>query len=181
MKRYYGFWLLFDSSTKKNLRPIIQTLSNKFLGGEVFEPHISVNYPSYCELKDIVLKIEENFINQKQFTVNTEGIGMEDTWSKTLYVNIKMQKELININNKLKQIFPRKETPNEQFHPHMSLLYKQGLREKDKVLSIENISIPKRLQITSLAIIDPGIDNDNWKDFTQWKIPYKIDFNHPTT
>jgi len=60
----------------------------------------------------------------------------------------------------------------------ISLIYKEDLETsvKEKLKEQYLQKIPENLTIKSLGIVDPGVEGDNWRDFSKWEVVRAINF-----
>ncbi|MCG8338825.1 MAG: 2'-5' RNA ligase family protein [Proteobacteria bacterium] len=110
----------------------------------VGETYTAASYPPHITLRTgaIVPKQEvDNFIegfgnhvaDWKSFEIETEGIAQEEHLeegdsSYFFYYRIKQNKTLDNLHKMLRQYEPYIKSRNKQFHPHLSLAYKDVTR-----------------------------------------------------
>lgn len=168
--KYYGFWLLFEEKQEDTLGQYISQLSNKYLDGSIFGPHLSIFPSIQIELDELVDRLSMLLQNVQKFDVKTKGISYEDRWSKTLFIDIELSEHLSNLNEILNKSFQSKLHENNIYHPHVSLIYKENMAEYEKIEAMKNIQIPKILTIKSLGIVDPGVTGNSWRDFCKWKV-----------
>jgi 2'-5' RNA ligase len=112
--------------------------------------------------------------NIKSFKVVSDGYGFQDTWSRILYIKIKPNPILSTIRKNIGKELG--DTENREFSPHISLMYKDklSLAERDKIIS--TLNIPNNFAIKGIQIVSPGTSNDDWRDYTKWKVLHTITF-----
>lgn len=168
--KHYGYWLLFDEDSSVAIKENIEKLSAKYLDGSIFLPHLSIYPATLLELDKIIRKLDGKFGNVQPFEIETNGIKSQNRWSKTLFVDIKPNEELTRLNQLLHRELDKYAHETNHYSPHISLIYKENMPESEKQEAIELIQIPKTLKITSLAVVDPGVCGNNWRDFTKWQV-----------
>lgn len=169
MKKYFGFWLMFEDEDQKMLDEMIFKINKEHLDCRTFKAHLSI-FPSIkIDLEELKSTLRSN-ISFEPFPVEVKGVGMEDRWSKTLYLDIKLNEQLKSINEKLFSIFGDLLEDENTYHPHISLLYSAELSLEEKKIIAESIVAPKNLHVKDLVIVDPRVEDDNWRDYTKWNI-----------
>lgn len=178
MNNYYGFWLLFEKQTERQLSEIVSVLSKGYGNGEVFVPHLSIFPAVEIELVELTSLLKEHFSKQSKFKVETNGISYEDRWSKTLYIDIEINDELRNLNQKLEKLLGDRLSEENNYHPHVSLIYNEKLSDSKKEALKTRLSptLPLELTIASLGIIDPGVFGKSWRDFGKWSVASEVKF-----
>lgn len=171
MKKYYGCWMHLSDSNNKKLSPIIAGLSEKYVNGDVFPPHISVCNPVQIELKEAKRIIDVCVGGMHKFEVEMDSIHYSDKWSKTLFIQIKNNPNLSKISKCLSSYLSPGLPP--PLDPHISLLYKEGVDEKDKKNLVGELKVPKKYIVSSCALVYPGNNINNWRDYSKWKIVYE--------
>ena len=155
----------------RKLSPIISRLSRRYDKGDTFAPHISVNDGSLLEL-DEAKKVANDCIKEvHKFKVEVDSIQYSDKWHKTLYIQIKNHPSLTKISKRLNKTFRKGKTPY-SLNPHISLLYKKGLTNKEKKNIADKLEVPKIYLVSNIAVVTVG-NVDDWKDYGNWKIVYE--------
>lgn len=155
----------------QQLLPIISRLSNKYVNGVTFPPHISVNDPAKIGLYKVKKVAIESVKGISKFKVELDSIQYSDKWSKTLYIQIKDDTHLTKTSERLNKTFRKNKTPY-PLNPHISLLYKEGMSVEDKKMLVKRLILPKKYVVTSIAVVTPGNIN-NWRDYGNWKIVFE--------
>jgi len=156
----------------KILSPIISRLSKKYVNGDIFPPHISVCKPAYIELEEAKRIVNDCVGNIQKFKVEMDSIRYSNKWSKTLFIQIKESKTLSNISDCLNERFGL-DLPTHSFSAHISLLYKEGIKEENKKKLVDELKVPKKYTVSSCALVYLGNNVNNWRDYSKWKIVYE--------
>lgn len=100
--------------------------------------------------------INEVSLGVEPFLVETDGIGMGEKWSKTLYIRIKPHELLLELNQKLKEKLGHFLQEDQSYSPHISLMYKLGMSIDERREIADQLDIPRRIGIRGIGIVDPG-------------------------
>ena len=171
MKKYYGCWMHLSGSDNDILGPIIKKLSIKYASGDIFPPHVSVNGAAKLDIDVAIRSATLSIKGINKFKVKVDSIRYSEKWAKTLFIQLKKNRNLENISKKLNITFRKGKKPY-ILDPHISLLYKEGLDKKIKRKLAQKIIVPNVFTVTSMAVITPGNVND-WRDYKNWKIVYE--------
>tara|TARA_B110001454_G_C12693413_1_gene423249 strand:- start:1060 stop:1554 length:495 start_codon:yes stop_codon:yes gene_type:complete len=155
----FVIWLTFEKNDEDYLEKIISNLSKKY-NSNLFQPHITIWGLTNVEL-DKISKICKNIsIEIKSFNVEFLNILYSDNFWKTLFLNLKTNKNMTKIYKNLENEFEK--NGNHIFEPHISLIYK-NMQEKDKKEIIENIKIKDQFKISNISILKYSDKIENWK------------------
>jgi 2'-5' RNA ligase len=171
MKDHYGFCMHLSKEDNKKLLPIIKKLSNKYDKGDLFLPHISVNGSRLIDYNVAKEIANECIKGISRFKVEKESIQYSNQWSKTLFIQLKENHNLIEINKRLNKLL-RQGKPPYQLNPHISLMYRSGLDSKIKYTLAKTINTPGTFTVSSIALVT-GSSVGNWKNYSNWKIVYE--------
>jgi len=144
----YSIWLLPSKNDHKLIYNKIEELS-KVYHSELFQPHCTLISSVYdIELaKDIIHELDINPFRVKPIKLNQSS----NIW-KTVFIELE-KNELLN---QLYQLFQNKLPPNEDFVPHISLIYK---------------TMQQFYKFSGIAIIDTS------KAVEHWKTVYEVFWN----
>lgn len=171
MKKYYGCWMHLSEKDNKQLAPIISKLSKKYANGDTFPPHISLNDAALLEFNQARKTAMEGIKGINKFEVEMDSIQYSEKWSKTLYIQLKSSFYLELISKRLNKTFRKGKSPY-PLSPHISLLYKEGISNKEKKSLANNLKAPKMYPVSSIAVVTTGNKND-WRDYGNWKIVFE--------
>jgi hypothetical protein len=171
MKDYYGCWMHLSKKDNKFLSPIIKKLSEKYVYGDIFPPHISVSTYHRIELEEAMLSATKCIKGTKKFEVEKDSIRYSDLWHKTLYLQLKNDPNLVKINNCLNKTFGKAQSPY-LFNSHISLLYKEGLAVKEKNYLAKMLKVPRKYIVSSIAVVVAENKNDP-RDYGCWKVVFE--------
>ncbi|MBC8502033.1 MAG: hydrolase [Nitrosopumilus sp.] len=155
----YAIWLLFNKTDTKYLKKIIKEFSNEF-DSPIFVPHITVYALLNLDIKLIKKIVKRSIQDIEPFIIEKSRIKESDEIWKTLFVEIKMNRELNAINNNLK--FELIKSSKYKFSPHISLLYKKT-KKKNRILSVKNLKIKTKFQIDKIGILKFSNNVNEWK------------------
>jgi len=158
----YSIWLLPSKNYHKLIYDKIKELS-KVYDSEPFQPHCTLISPVYdIELaKDIIHEIDINPFRVKPITLNQSS----NIW-KTVFIELEKNEIL----NQLYQLFQNKQPPNEDFVPHISLIYKT-MEEKERMGIVDSLRIQQFYKFSGIAIIETS------KAVEHWKTVYEVFWN----
>ena len=172
MKKDISIWLIPRTDQRKSLQKIIDDLSKKY-NAYSFIPHITAYYLGTSMKLEEVITITDNATNgTRPFTMNAKNIVYSDIFTKTLYIQFEVSKQLLELYNKLKDHFNK--YYEYVLNSHLSLIYKNNMDNKEKENEIKRISYPKNLTFDKIAIITRGgsiITKE--KDILDWKIEFE--------
>ena len=176
MQEYFGFVLYLSSTDNEALIPIITRLQREYCEKPPFEPHLSIYHSvKMTSLEDTIAAVTKATKNIKSFTVESEGFGFQNIWSRILYINIKPNPILESIRKDIGNELGDKE--NRVFTPHISLMYKDELAATDRAKIISNLDLPATYTISGIQIVSPGSSNDDWRDYSKWKVLHSLAFS----
>ena len=156
----------------KVLSPIITRLSKKYVNGDVFPPHISICSPVVLEVERAKEIVDSCVENTKKFNVKKDSIKYADKWSKALFIQLKESEALSKISAFLSEHF-QPDSPPYRLDPHISLLYKEGLKSDEKQKVASKLHLPSGYTVSSLALVSPGEDVKDWRDYGKWEVIYE--------
>lgn len=153
---------MLSKNDQKLIYNKIEELS-KVYNSELFQPHCTLISPVYdIELaKDIIHEIDINPFRVKPIKLNQSS----NIW-KTVFIELE-KNELLN---QLYQLFQNKQPPNEDFVPHISLIYKT-MKEKERMGIVDSLRIQQFYEFSGIAIIDTS------KAVEHWKTVYEVFWN----
>ncbi len=158
----YSIWLQPSGREFERYQGIIKQLSKQFKT-PVFEPHITL-------LSDIPTLTDDNIYHlsilaglSSVFEAALMDIRIEDSFYKSLYINLINNDFFHELNHEVRAIFP---DVTYDFKPHLSLLYSKISEEDIKEIQIElSSSMERTLEIATLLIVDT-----NSKKVSNWKV-----------
>ena len=171
MNRYYGLWLLIAEPEHSFIQRTIADLSHRFLDGSVFLPHLSIHPSIKIDRQELMSILDKKLTTNGPIDCECSGLGWKERWSKTLFLDLKPHDELSRLNSQLGSILSS--TTPTGYHPHVSLIYDRNMVAKAKEAFAKTFTSPENLTVDRLAIVDAGVDGDDWKDFTKWNLIYE--------
>lgn len=174
MQEHLGFQLFLVKKDRDFLFPIISELQDVHVNNPPFEPHLSIHTAIWVEREDAIRVVEQVASGMKKFVVSKEGFGYQDKWSKILYIKIEENKILNQlheaIGNGLNSLDKR------PFIPHISLMYKDELADDVRKDITAKLKVPDLYEVGGIEIVHPGTEDVGWRDYTMWKVVYRISF-----
>ena len=154
----FSVWLIPEEKYSGQLRELIDRLARENDSPQ-FAPHCTL-------VGKITLDSNFTFDKIKTFCDQTNPISMyvskivsEKTLFKSLYIQLKKEKFIVDFQKKLASFFLKREPY--YFDPHLSLMYKIFSAEKQKKI-IAGISLSDRINFNRIAIVNTGKVVDDW-------------------
>ncbi|MGB9707224.1 MAG: hypothetical protein ACPL1D_00510 [Microgenomates group bacterium] len=169
-----SFWLIPEEKEKNYFQKIINDIAKKYKAFP-FLPHITIYAGVNCfenELKKIISQTDQISNQLTSITLKSVNIQYSDIFTKTLYIQFKKTKKLVNYYSLFFQSF--KNYFEYQLNPHLSLIYKNNMEIKEKEKLVKEILVPKQVIFNQLMIIvkeNGSIKNE--EDVLDWRIVYK--------
>lgn len=176
MNYSYGLFLTLSPNDNSILLPIITNLQKKYSDQPPFNPHITIYHATtVTSLAATISAVESATRNVRPFTIESDGYGFEEVWSKILYLKIKPSKKIIQIESNI--MHELGDTTTKEYVPHISLMYKDALSPKERNKIIASLSLPPTFTIQGIQVLSPGANNNDWRDYTKWQVMHTIDFS----
>ena len=155
----------------KTLSPIISKLSKKYVNGDIFPPHISVNFSAQINISEAKRVAGKSIKGIHKFEVETHSTQYSSQWHKTLFIQLKENPFLTTISKRLDKTFMENRMPY-ILDPHISLLYKDGLSIQEKNELAKSLKVPNKFLVSGIAVVTST--NPNYpKDYGAWKIVFE--------
>ena len=155
----YAFWLILEKSDQRLIQGIINDFGKRFEAPS-FLPHITVYGLVNTKLEYLSTIAEEISSNFKPFKVKLLNLAYSDEIWKTLYINIKLDKNLNTIYHHLQKNL--RMINDYKFEPHLSLIYKKiPLNEKKEIIS--NFELKQSVKIDKICIFKYSRKINEWK------------------
>jgi len=176
MEKYFGFFLFLSQNSKDMLIPTITELQKMYCNQPPFEPHLSIYHSvKMSSLEGTIAAITKATESIKPFTVESQGIEFQETWSKILYIKIKPNQILTKIRTNIR--YELGDTEINAYNPHISLMYKDELSPIKRNEIVGNLHLPNTYTIQGIQIISPGTTSNDWRDYTKWEVMHSITFS----
>ena len=108
------------------------------------------------------------FCNQTNpVSLNVSKIMSEKTHFKSLYIQLKKEKSIVDFQKKLANFFFKREPY--RFDPHLSLMYKIVSVEKQKKI-IAGIPLPDQISFNCISIVNTGEIVEDWNGVFSQKL-----------
>ncbi len=116
----------------QSLKEVIHNLSKEY-GTVNFEPHVTIIGRLTGDETVLIEKTKELAESMGQFKISLEKLQQSDEYFKCIFLECERSRELIDLNQKARELFGRLE--DEEFQPHLSLLYdKLGPKTREQAL-----------------------------------------------
>ena len=155
----FAIWLTFEKEDEDYLEKIINKLSKKY-NSILFKPHITIWGLTDIELNKIIKTCKNIAIEIQSFNVEFLNISHSKKFWKTVFVNLKINNNMIKIYNNLENEFQK--NINYIFEPHISLIYK-NMQEGNKKEILDNLKIKNQFKISSICILKYSNKIENWE------------------
>ena len=159
-------WFLFDKSDEEYLSQIIKELSNCH-NSFSFRPHITAHGIINIDIQKISKIIIDTVKEIKPFTIEIDKVSYSDDFWKTLFIDICPNKNIIEINKKLKNNLPLIEPYD--FSPHISLMYKKINGNKKQEIA-KTINVKKRFKISKLSLQKFSNNINEWDTIQEYPL-----------
>jgi len=150
----YSIWLEPSAGDAKYLNKTINNLAKTHAA-----PKFSAHMTLYSGISS--LSAAKNAVNQCpkfRLKIRTNNISQSDYLWKTVFVNVKKDKNLKNLNSTLQKNLKAKY----EFKPHISLIYKR-LDPTTKRKIIRELRVKKSFLFDKITIIKSSKNVDRWK------------------
>lgn len=169
--------LLPIKANQKYLDPIIASLTKTY-GAYPFFPHLTV----YGVLRGPREEIEEQtnhaIKDVGKFSLQVDKLDHSPVFSKTLFIQFKMNDSILKIYKKLSQRLQKYLINCEEYHlnPHMSLIYKHNIQDEEKEKIIKSLNIKHEFTFGSCTIVTAAKPIEKEEDVKGWAIAYERKF-----
>jgi 2'-5' RNA ligase len=155
----FAVWFLFGKEDTRYLEHIIKDLAAQY-DSPFFMPHMTVYGLVDSNLETLDNLILESINGVKPFLVEKNSISYSDDFWKTLFIEIKQNLHLNNINEKLKNGLSK--LSNYEFSPHISVIYKKMTENEQKFVA-QNINVKNDFLVSKIVIHEFSNNVEDWK------------------
>jgi len=166
MMQLFSIWLGLADDDTECLYSYIKTLAQKY-NTTPFPPHLTLYGELTIEQEKAQNILQTIAKTTSPFPIYTEKLAYEDHFFKTFYIQIKNSSGLAVLQEKL--ITGLGSPSNYIFSPHISLIYKEGMRDKQKKKEIGILTIKPQFTAQRLILATTTNLQKNWKDLSSWK------------
>ena len=156
-----GWAFAFNKEAEAELLKIISALSEKYLDGKVFLPHVTCfgsTESSETEHNELIKAIKKI----KPFKIKLTKISFEKRIWRTLFIEVEPSPEMSKVLKIFEEVFDKKFDLN----PHISLIYREDLDfvEREKLANL--LKFPKVVEVNALL----RYTNDSFaENFAEWE------------
>lgn len=170
-----SLWLIPKKNQQIKLQKHIDYLAQKY-HSYFFIPHITIyHFPNRSDLNTIVDFTKNSLKNIKSFNIRFDKLQYSEAFTKTLYASFQLNKSLVYLYKLFYKQY--REISDYKLIPHLSFIYKNNMKEKDKCQEIKIINMFPQLTIDRLYIITRENGTIKYdKDVLDWKISFEFKF-----
>jgi len=162
----FVIWFLFDESDQEHIFQIIKELSNQY-DCPAFIPHITALGLINTEFEEIDKIILNSIKGIKSFFIEKNKLSFSDEFWKTLFIDISPNKNLTEINQKLKKNLLS--VQKYDFLPHISLMYK-NISKNEKQKLVTSLITKNSFKISRLGILEFSQNIEEWKIIKKYSL-----------
>ena len=160
----YSIWAIPSDKHRQYLSQIIQELSNTFNTCK-FQPHCTLWSRIDLPLKKLIPVVKSSSHGIAPFTVKVKEIDHSQLYDKTLFIQLHNHENLSLLQQRIQNGVGK--AYHYQFDPHVSLIYKDGMSENEKLNIADSLSIKSIFEIENIVI------NKTGNQIEKWKVVYK--------
>ena len=162
----FSAWLIPEEKHSGQLQELINRLALEN-NAPKFIPHCTLAGKIMLGSNFLCDEIR-TFCNQsKPMSLNVFKIMSEKTLFKSLYIQLKKEKFIVDFQKKIANIFIKRGPYH--FDPHLSLMYKNVSDVKQKKV-VEGISFPDHINFNHISIVNTGGIIDEWDSVFNQKL-----------
>lgn len=168
IKMTVSIWLVPQKDQEIQLQNTINYLSKRYHAFS-FVPHITAYRLDNVRSLDSIINLTGEIAQQSRaVSLDLENIFYSNIFTKTLYAQYKISPALQKLYNKFKEEL-YKTSPHE-INPHLSLIYKNNMADKDKIKEMQDITVPEKLILDRLMVVTRNGSIKSEKDVLDWKV-----------
>jgi len=161
--------LIPTKSDQKYLDQIISSLAKKYRA-YIFIPHLTVYGVLRGPKEEIGKAVDYAFKAISKFSIKADKLDHSEVFSKTLFIQFEMNNALLEIYNKLRLKLKKYLIDCKEYdlNPHISLIYKHGIPNKEKEEIIRSTKMKNEFVFDRCSIISatkPIEKEEDVKDF----------------
>lgn len=166
----FSFWLIPKKPCLDFFQKIIKQLAEKYQACP-FTPHVTIyHFENDINPRKVIEMLKNNFDFKGEIILELEDVKHSDMFTKTFYCQMKNNSQLQKLYKKMKKLFCQ--FPVYQINPHLSLIYKNNMKVKDKIKERKKFLpiIPKKTAFNKIKLIirEKGSIKKE-KDVLEWK------------
>jgi 2'-5' RNA ligase len=163
----YHLWLMPQADSNDYLSEVVRKLSRAHQT-RLFDPHITLVGGITGPEEELVAKTEKLASNLIRIMITPQEVQYLNEFYRSLFLAVTPTESLINANKLAKQLF---ELPlNEEFMPHLSLLYGDfSVIEKERIKGELDSNLLRKFNVDRIVLIRTNSQSDEWtsvKSFT---------------
>ena len=165
--RMLAFWLLPASPAREYFQSLIEDLAQRF-DAPAFEPHLTLYGAPFDDAKYSLLP---GMQLSGSVELEIEGIEFSEKYTKTLFVQFRLEAELTELSAAVARAFGNENGP--ELNPHLSLIYKtMPNAEKEELARTLQLPFNRvRFEVVKAVVTPSTIDSregvESWR--TVWE------------
>ena len=163
----YSIWITPSDKDKQYLTQLIQELSNTFNTRE-FQPHCTLWSRVDLPLQYLTSVVKSSSKGIAPFIVKVKKIDHSQLYDKTLFIQLYNHKSLSLLQQRIQNGLGK--AYHYHFDPHISLIYKDGMSENEKLNMIGSQSIKSKFKIVNIVINETGNQIEKWREVYKQKL-----------
>ena len=162
-----GWAFSFNKGDEDKLLKIIAMLSEKYLNGKVFLPHISC-FGSTMSTEAKNVELIKKIKKIKPFKIKLHQILFEKKIFKTLFIEVEPNQEML----KIVKLFEKSFGQAFAFNPHISLIYKENLSMTERKKLATSLKFPQTIEVSAILRYTNDTGKVNFDEWETVKYPF---------
>lgn len=156
----YHLWLMPQSESNDYLSEVVRKLSRAYQT-RIFDPHLTLAGGITGPEDELLAKTEELASNLYRIMITPQEVQYSDEFYRSLFLAATPDESLINANKLAIQLF---ELPtNEEFVPHLSLLYGDvTVNEKERIKGELDSDLLRKFNVDRIVLFRTNIQSGQW-------------------
>lgn len=156
----YHLWLMPQAESNDYLSEVVRKLSCAYQT-RLFDPHVTLAGGITGPEDELLAKTEKLASNLYRIMITPQEVQYLNEFYRSLFLTVTPAESLINANKLAKQLF---ELPlNEEFMPHLSLLYGDlSVNEKERIKRELDSNLLRKFIVDRIVFFRTNIQSDQW-------------------
>lgn len=164
----YFIFLVPEAKVGQELESQVERLAAQH-GGTYFPPHITLlgDIPLTTPESEVIEKAKQLAEARPAFDVTFEGVGTEDEFYRSLYITVRHDQPLMDLNKSAQEAFSLRG----EYFPHLSLAYGNIAPEKKQAMlaTVPNRA-GRRVRIDRIDVYKIDGYVDDWKKLWEFRL-----------
>ena len=144
------FWLNPSTADRELLARRIDGLADRF-GATQFEPHLTIGACPEKEIAEPAKVLLALCQSVQAFALQPQALGTSERFTMTFFIKFGLEPPLVQLRQRWRDFL--KNPPEEQFTPHVSLLYASLAEEERQTLLHETECPREKIHFDSISIL----------------------------